>query len=500
MAIDAKHPRYVKREKDWVQLEDTLAGERAVKDKGREYLPPTSGMLLDGMEPNQLGYQAYQAYLMRAVFHDILKDAVDGMVGIMHRQPAQIELPDRMKPLLENATNEGETMQQLLMRINRAQLEYGRIGLLLEVPDGLAAGDVLPYFVTYSAARIINWDTGIRKQGRRELELVVLDESEYKRVSGLEWSEVTRFRVLTRSNQIDRFFDDDQDLPAGGVYVVATTSDKTVDMPPPEAFVAPSIGGVYFDQIPFAFINANDLAPEPDIPPLLGLSNLSLAIYRGEADYRQALYAQAQETLVTIGMGEEDTENESRVGASSAIHLPIGGDAKFIGVSGSGLTEMRHSLENDKTAATQRGARLLTAKGGDRQSGEALRVRVAAQTATLTGLAKTAAYGLELLLKQAAEVMGLDPAEVKVTPNLDFTDDTLVGRDLLEYMQAKAMGAPISRQSIHALMKERGVTKLDFETEMALLDSEDPLLGASGNARGEPGLSGDAGPGGADNV
>src|SRR5690606_16749209 len=135
------------------------------------------------------------------------------------------------------------------------------------------------------------------------------------------------------------------------------------------------------------------------VPPLLGLSNLCLAIYRGEADYRQALFQQGQDTLVVIGGLEYDEQGKPlRLGAGAVVGVPLGGDAKYVGTEGKGLAEMRQALENDKAAAVQRGARLLTAKGGDRQSGEALRVRVAAQTATLTIMAKTAAAGLEWLL------------------------------------------------------------------------------------------------------
>lgn len=477
MAIDSQHPLYKELVPDYVQMYDTLKGERQVKSKGQTYLPPTGGMVRDGMKNvTDLGFQAYQAYLTRAVYHDILSDAIEGLLGIMHRQPAKIELPEAMKPLIDNATTEGESLQLLLMKMNKAQLEYGRIGLLAEVPDGQGPS-ALPYIATYSAVRIINWDAGERGQGKQRLEIVVLDESEFERVGSLEWNEERKFRVLSMSDIVAGVSNEDQSAPASGQYVVATVTDPNGNMPPATAFVTPSLAGKTFGEIPFCFVNTKDLVPAPVAPPMLGVSNLCLAIYRGEADYRQALFAQAQETLVIIGAGETEGE-PTRLGTGATLNVPLGGDAKYIGVDGKGLAEMRQALEADKAVAVQRGARLVTAKGGDRQSGEALRVRVAAQTATLTIMAKAAAAGLEWTLKQIATIKGLNPDEVKVEANLDFSDDELTGRDLLEYMQAKQMGAPISLKSIHEVMKERGVTKMDFETELGEIEGEPSLAPA----------------------
>lgn len=479
MAIDSQHPLYQDLEPDYVQMYDTLKGERQVKSKGRTYLPPTAGMVRDGMSnATDIGYQNYTAYLGRAVFHDILSDAIEGLLGIMHRQPARIELPAGMEDLLESATTEGESLQLLLMKINKAQLEYGRIGLLAEVPDGQGP-TALPFIATYSAARIINWDAGERAQGKQRLELVVLDESEFERQGGLEWNTDKKYRVLSMSDVVATINQTDQSAAAEGQYMVATVDgDSSMNFPEPQAFITPSIAGRTFSEVPFCFVNTKDLVPSPVPPPLLGLSNLTLAIYRGEADYRQALFAQAQETLVIIGSNEVDETDGSptKLGAGSVLNVPLGGDAKYVGVSGEGLSEMRQALEADKASASQRGARLLTAKGGDRQSGEALRVRVAAQTATLTIMAKAGAFGLEWILKQIAQIKGLNPEEVKVLPNMDFSDDELTGRDLLEFMQAKQMGAPVSLKSLHDVMKERGLTKLDFETELMEIEQEEPLV------------------------
>jgi len=67
MALPDKHPEYVERLGEWIQMSDTYAGERAVKSKRLDYLPATEGMVQDGMTtPTSPGWKDYEAYLLRA--------------------------------------------------------------------------------------------------------------------------------------------------------------------------------------------------------------------------------------------------------------------------------------------------------------------------------------------------------------------------------------------------------------------------------------------------
>jgi hypothetical protein len=459
------HPSYAALLEDWQQLTDTYSGERVVKSKGTVYLPATSGMLAGGMEnANQAGAREYDAYKKRAVFHDLVRQAVEGMVGILHREPPNIELPEKLEPLRDNATVNGESLDTLLRRINEAQFLHGRYALLLE-PDSGADVNGLPYIAPYEATSVINWDDGIRQQGKQKLEMVVLDESAYVRTEDFTWEVKYKYRVLVLNSERNNL---PLDLPAQGTYL-AGVQDDALNSLSSINYIEPQIGGVSLNEIPFVFINTNDLVPEPDLPPLLGLSNLALAIYRGEADYRQTLFMQGQDTLVVIG---DESEEELAVGANAMIKLPAGGDAKYIGVNSNGLKEMKEAIANDKLQASEQGARLMDFGENNRQSGEALKIRVAAKTASLTSIAQTGAEGLQRILRKAAEWVGADPEQVIVTPNLKFADEELTGKQAMEWMQAKVMGAPISSRSIHRLMQERGVTEYDYEEELDEIDSE----------------------------
>jgi hypothetical protein len=464
MAIDARHPSYVAQREDWQLCRDCHAGERTVKAQGTKYLPATSGMVFDGMASvTEPGFQAYDAYRKRAAFPDYVSEGVGHMLGLMHAKEAKIELPKELEYLRERASSQGEGLQDLLARINEEQLLVGRLGLLLDFPEAKTTGPPRLFISTYAAETVINWDSNLVEADRTVLNLVVLDESRYERREGLDWNWVERYRVLSLGPIAAN--------DSSGVYGVGV-SRESKDLP--SELKTPSIKGKTLDKIPFVFVNTRDNLTEPDRPPLLGLSRLSMTIYRGEADYRQNLFMQGQDTFVTIG-APDSGDDAQRVGAGARIDLPTNGDAKYVGVNSQGLPEQRQALEKDHAMAAQRAGQLATAKSKQIESGEALQTRIASVSASLTTLAKSGAHALEQLLRIAAEWVGADPTKVKVEPNLQFQDLAFNTRDIVELASARSMGAPLSRKSFHDTLKERGFTRMTFEEEMAEIESEEPL-------------------------
>jgi hypothetical protein len=84
---------------EWEQMADTYAASAPSKSKRLDYLPATEGMVQDGMtDANGPGLERLRGVSARAYFHDVVKDAVKAMVGIMHNKPAVIKLPKRLKP------------------------------------------------------------------------------------------------------------------------------------------------------------------------------------------------------------------------------------------------------------------------------------------------------------------------------------------------------------------------------------------------------------------
>jgi hypothetical protein len=347
------------------------------------------------------------------------------------------------------------------------------------------------YIVPYKAEQILNWDDGSFNEGFDKLNLVVLDESGYERHDNYEWKKTEKYRVLSLGGLNEN--------SAIGSYQVAVQAPNksTGDSNAQEGkegenleFITPKIKGAESQEIPFVFIGSKDLVRDPDRPPLLGLARICMTIYRGEADYRQTLFLQGQDTLVVVGGVRGDSADGStplRVGAGARIDVEQNGDAKYVGIGANGLPEQRTALENDKLLAAVRTGQLLAPGKMSMESGEALKTRVAAQTATLTSVAITSAAGLEQLLRTMATWAGYDADKVRVTPNLDFTNVAIQGQDIVQLQTAKNLGFPISAQSLFEVAKERGMTRNTFEQEVELIGKEPPILAERAKASAEAG-------------
>jgi hypothetical protein len=457
--LSAKHPQYTDVSQDWKLMRDAYKGERAVKKKGALYLPPTSAMIKDGFLENQEsdGHKAYQAYVLRARFPNFVREAVQMAVGMMHSQPPIIKLPKAMEKI---RGIRGEPLHQILRNINTEQLITGRVGLMADLPIKPLPGEDIPCISMYIAESIGNWDDGVTEEViPQKLKFVVLDESEHRLQDGFNWKKAEKFRVLRLMKG-----EDGKEVYYQGTFEETTYNDKSMK--------TPQRMGQTLSELPFVIINSCDATAEVDDPPLLDLGNICMAIYRGEADYRQNLFMQGQDTFVTIG-GNFDTDDKIRVGAGSRVDLPQGGDAKYVGVNSQGLSEQRQALERLESRAGSMGAQTLDSTSRERESGDSLRIRVAARTADMNQIVETGAFGLENLLKICAVWMGENPEEVQVTPNKEFGEQALDGQTMVEMSTARNLGFPISAKSMHNIARKRRLTELTFEEEIAEAKKED---------------------------
>lgn len=478
MAIDSQHPSFQDRLPDWTLLSDCNEGERAVKARGAVYLPPTAGMLANGFgSAETAGQKAYDAYRTRALFHDFVRDTVSGLLGVIHRKPPkEITVPAQLEAFVASATDRGESLVELWRRVTAAQLLHGRVGLLTDVPHGVPVNEAIPYVAVYHATSVFNWDVGQRRGGRQEIRLVLLDESSHERQSDLSWQWTKRVRVLATAAvavELGGVLEGEMD---GDTYVTAVKKQDDADTMELDGttFRAPAIAGKPLEAIPFIFVNTNDLVAEPDIPPFLGLAYLSMAIYRAEADYRQTLFMQGQATLVRTGATPEQAEAMTGVGA--IMDVPMGGDVKYIGAPSAGISEQRLALENDKSKASLPAIQFMDQRAtANEASGEALRVRAAARTATLASIQHAAAGAMRDVLWDAGRFLGLpegELAKIKVEPNLEFAENAAQAAELNVLMDAVGKGLPLSLEMLHGWLRARGYTSLEYQDELKLIQGE----------------------------
>jgi hypothetical protein len=212
------------------------------------------------------------------------------------------------------------------------------------------------------------------------------------------------------------------------------------------------------------------------------------AIYRLDADYRHQLFMSGQETLFYIGLDPDDMP--TYVGAGVGVSIPEGGDAKYVGPSGSGIEAHKTAIEDERSRAAEAGSRMFAV--GDKkaaESGEALRIRARAGSATLVSVAQTSAAALEQVLRYCAELVGQDPDEVIVKPNLNFLDTDMTP-DEANKLTELWMNKVISYETLYANLQRGRIASEErtAEEEQELVAEEEAASMPTGMGMGELGI------------
>lgn len=445
--VSTVHPLYEEFLPDWERMRDTNAGSRTVKGAGITYLPKPSGFAFQ----KDKGADMYDGYVNRAQFPEVVSATILGMGGVIHRMEAKIEMPEAMQPLWENCTQDGMTLEALHRRITYELLTQGRYALLVDVALG---GAQLPYIAPYSAEALINWSTD------KDFDFFVLDEETLER-NGFRWEILPRWRVL----QID----------ATGQYM-QSVYEGADERKVPDGDVFPNVlGGARLTEIPFVVAGALRLSTEPQSPPLIGVANSAISYYQLSADYRHQLYMSGQETLLLIGIDPPDF-----IGAGSVLAATLDGtdktappDAKYITPQCTGIDAHKEAMSDELQQAARSGARLFEQSQSGQESGDARRIRYAAETATLTTIAINSAAALERALRFCARFMGLKEEDVVVTPNLSFVDMKLDPQDAVNLVKMWQDGA-ISYETLYDNLQKGEIASAErsAEDEMKIIDKE----------------------------
>lgn len=407
MSVSDRHPQYTSALADeWRTMRDCMAGESAVKARTTAYLPLPDGWArqADG------GTAIYTAYSKRARFPEIVATSIRSMVGVMHAQDWQIQLPAALEYLRQSATPDGIPLELLSRRISTELMVTGRYCVLADAP----AEGGNPYLVGYPAEALINWD----EAG----DLFVLEEQQNKR-DGLTWTQVIATRVLqiTDGRYSQEVYEDD--------FMVSGAEPR-------------ALGGKALGFIPISIGGAMDVDLKPESPPMIGVARAAIAHYQLNADYRMALFMAYQDTLFVYNAATAPTA----VGAGVMVVLnaaEIGKDvrAEYVAPSGASIQAHERAMDREQQAAIKSGASLFDNSPRGQESGEARRLRFSAETATLATIAGSSAAILERALKNIAQMMGANPDEVIVSPPRNMLEGALDAQTVAALVSAWEAGA-----------------------------------------------------------
>lgn len=443
-AVSTEHPDYAARKPEWSLMRDAAWGETAIKDAGEAYLPMPGGFK---SQPDG-GRDMYAAYKTRAQFPEIVAPAVLSMVGVIHQAEIKIDIPAGLEPLWERATADGLPLEAFHRRITAELLTTGRYAVLTDAPS---TGST-PWLAGYQAESLINWAD--------DRTMFVLDESGLVR-DGFTWEEKKQYLalLLEQGRYVGRRYDE------AGLVIEGQEAEPTT---------AKREG---LTEIPLVVIGPRDLSLKPETPPLIAIARAAKAMYQLSADYRWQLFMTGQETLFVI-----NGDAPERVGAGVVVAIKGGSegnapDAKYVGPAGTGIEAHRKAIIDEAQNAANAGARLFNTGMKSAESGDALRIRFSAETASLISIAQASCAGLEKALRYAGRMIGLSESELAsiiVKPPA-----TLADREMTPERMAAIMGlwekALISYETAYENLQAGGVANPDrsWEEEQRLIDRED---------------------------
>lgn len=406
--IDNVHPLYKDNAPIWEMIEDFYEGELAVKEKGEAYLPRSNE------NPQPFQSKKYSDYKSRAPFYEAVSKTVDGMVGLMMHNPYTLEVPESYADI--NLLTNGSTFDKLVADCLVDHILAGRIGLLVDRSD-----DGLPYIVKYCADQIINWYSE-----NNQFQLIVLQETYHELIDMFDVQCAIQYREL---RMIDGVYHQRIWRKVNGNFVVV-------------ADVTPTKKGSVMNYIPF--VMTSNLATDEDIekPMILPLVMANLHHYQQSADLAQAHHYVALPTIVFTGVAEDENKVIT-VGVDSVVYLSdSNSDAKYLEISGNGLSSLAASIDRLETIMANIGSRLLQERRQGVESAEAISLNQHIETSSMLNTVISVELGIQTAMNYIMDWEGYSAETLTVSLNRDFIDTNISPQQidaLLKIYQAGGM-------------------------------------------------------------
>jgi len=464
MAVNAKHPEYLKNSTKWQLMRDALAGEVA-KEK---YVPKLSDQEAD----------EYSAYVGRAEFYNATARTQVALTGLLFAKPPKVELPEALKTIGENISLDDDTLEALAKNIADECLSVGRCGVLVDLPNVEKADyskleaerlNLRAYATLYKAENIINWKTA-KINGSNVTSLVVLAET-YAEPTQDEFVDniKTRYRVLDLHEGYyrQRVF---SETKAGNFEVVSE--------------IYPSANGQKLEYLPFTFFNVNDLKTAVEKPPLLDLAKVNISHFRSEVDLEHGTHFTALPTPYVTGYQGESSE-KLKIG-STAVWVINDPSAKvgFLEFSGAGLSTLENRIAVKEKRMSILGARLLLDEKKTAEATETLQMRKSGENAVLTNVASTISEGIVSFLKDIAFFENIAGENLIYEINTDY-NLTMIEPQLLAQIIAGIQSGDIPNEVLYdALLKGELMPKTiqSYEDYQAKLEQAAPQVTPSDEA------------------
>lgn len=459
--VSTKHEQYEEYHPVWQEMRDHLAGSRAIKSKGTEYLP----ML--GDQNSQEDQQNYQSYLKRALYYEATKRTQAALLGALMMKPPQFHgIDSKYTDMFSQVTMEGYSMETFIRNMLSELIGLSFTGALVERSTQDNGGEL--YFVQYKAESILNWRFQ-RVGDKIKLTLVVLEEKYIEETGRFESEEKTRYRVL---ELIDGVY-------TQSVFNEVMGDDEAVYLVESDDTIVPANVGAPLDEIPFVFFTPLGNVPEVVEPVLSSIATINTSHYMSSADLEHGRHFTGLPTAWVAGF---DTDTKLSIGSQVAwVSEDPNARAGFLEFLGTGLNSLVMALAEKQEQMATMGARMLRAPRTGVEAAETARIYQSAESGTLTGLAKAASESFTALIGYWLRWQGVeDLSDVNVELNTDYVDTRLDPTALTALVSSWMSGA-ISYDTLFYNLQHGEVIPdgIDSETERDLIETQKPVVDES---------------------
>lgn len=460
LKVDTHHSQYAKMLPLWNRCNDAVEGQNAVHAAGVMYLPK-----LKDQEQT-----AYDAYKLRASFFNASGRTLDGLVGMIFRKPAVLDIPTGLQAIVDDIDLAGSTVSGFADLITREVLKVSRVGVLVEYPQvteqplnlaQASAQNLRPYASMYTAKTILNWRIE-RVNNVSQPTMVALHEEYTVEDDGFEKKTAEQVRVLK--------LEDGRYLQR--IYRKNNES-KWVKF---EDDIVPLKSNQPLNFIPFYVFGASSNTLDEQMPVLLDLVDLNLAHYRVTADYEHGCHFAGLPTPVVSGYQAQDNEKLYIGSATAWIFPDANATASFLEFTGQGLQPLEKNLERKEAQMASLGARMLEQQKNGVESEGAMQMRSNGESSVLAGIANLISQQLSKMLTFMAEWEGIN-TPCKVQLNTDYFPVAMTAQQLAELVKSWQAGA-ISFSTLFENLK-RGEVVAENRTEQdeaELIGNAQPVL------------------------
>jgi hypothetical protein len=470
-------------------IRDCISGETAVKQAEDKYLPKPNAE-----DTSRQNLMRYESYLKRAVFYNVTRRTLSGLIGQVFMRDPIIKIPKLLEVVEKNASGAGVSLVQQAKKTLALTLAYSRSGLLVdypEVPEGgatiedLEKGRVRPTITNYSPYEIVNWR--MTERGAEEiLSLVVLAESYTYNDDGFEMKNAAQFRVLKldeAGEYVMEVWAEPQPSSWSGEKIPKGNFQRVKEFRPKGADGRP------LREIPFTFVGSENNDPQPDNPNLYDLASLNIAHYRNSADYEEACFIVGQPTPVLTGLTEEWVKNVLKdtvnFGSRGGIPLPTGADAKLLQASEN--TMLKEAMEAKERQMVALGAKIVEQKQVQRTAFEA-KVEATSEGSVLSSTTKNVQNAYLWALGWCAQFVGVPSDGIVFELNTDFDIARMTPEERNQALKEWQSGA-ITFEEMRSVLRKSGTATEEDQSakeKIAKDTAEAMALQQPENVPGEP--------------